>query len=65
MERQLDHIITQLKELGTADRELTHQIADELLLQALSLIADNNGLSERIDTLIEHYHSIPKWFCKG
>jgi len=63
MERQLDDIIKRLKELDTADQELAHVAADELLIQALEWIADNNGLSEKVDTLIESYNSIPKWYA--
>jgi len=63
MERQLDNITNLLKELDTTDQELAHIEADNLLVQALSLIAYSNGLSEKVDTLIAHYESVPKWYA--
>ncbi len=62
IEKDLDKIINQLKTLHEADTELAHIQADQLLTQALSLIADDNGLSEKIETLITEYNSIQKWF---
>ena len=62
IEKDLDRVITQMKELHEADTELAHSQADQLLIQALSLIADDNGLSEKIETLITEYNLIEKWF---
>jgi len=63
IEKDLDKVITQMKALHEADTELAHIQADQLLIQTLSLIADDNGLSEKIETLITEYNLIEKWFA--
>ena len=63
MEQHLDNIINILKAVDITDQELAHRVADDLLVQALSLIANNNGLSEKVDPLIKHYRSIPKRYA--
>ena len=63
--RSLGQILEEMQKLPTnQNTETVHQIADDLLIEALLLIGRNSDLQKRtVEALISAYNQIEKWYA--
>lgn len=63
--RTLEQILEEMQKLPTRPDEGTHMIADELLVEALRLLAKYHWGHEEttIEALISAYNQIEKWYA--
>ena len=62
--RTLEQILEEMQKLPTKPDDITHQIADELLIEALLLIGRNSDLQKQtVLALISAYNQIEKWYA--
>jgi len=61
---QLSDILNELlKQLEKDCPEEAHYVADELIVKALRLMASNTIDKNRVDTIIDTYYNIDKWYA--
>lgn len=63
--RTLEQILEEMQKLPTKPDEGTHMIADELLVEALRLLAARlwPHKEARVEALISAYNQIEKWYA--
>lgn len=64
--RTLAQILEEMQKLPTKPDEGTHMIADELLTEALLVIASLGSLSSQrvvLEALVRAYNQIEKWYA--
>jgi hypothetical protein len=57
-----DEILAKMeKQTQSTDYEVTHSIADKLLVQLVKLLAADHSQKEEIETILTTYQKVGKW----